>query len=147
MTNPSKAKGTAAETETLRAAIRAGLTGDRAPLKGAQDQGDLWLSGQRVVVEVKAGDQAANPSPWQLQEWMTEAVSEATRVAACDIAVLVVKRKGSARAEHWTAYLWATDYLHLQCRSTLLSREIRWPDQRISLPWGLLCELLVLAGY
>lgn len=107
MATNSKAIGTAAETELVKAAKRAGLKAARRALKGAGDDGDVHIAlpgGATLVVEVKAGDQAANPSWGKLDAWWLEACVEASRVEL-GIPVLVVKRPGSGKGEDWWAYI------------------------------------------
>jgi len=111
--NRSKAKGTAAETAVRVAAEAAGLPAVRVALAGAGDQGDVWVfpegNGAKVCIEVKAGEQAANPSWGQIDKWFREAETQAARVSDCDMAVLVCKRKGSGMAGDWFAWTRISD--------------------------------------
>ena len=141
MSNPSKQRGTKAESETLQAAIRGGLDGHRTPLTGAQDCGDLWLSDRRIVVEVK--DDATAGSRTVIERWMDDTDRETGRVISADMGVLVVKRRGKARAEHWPAYLRADDYVRLQDGRAVC----RWSRQIVTVQWGDLVTLMVEAGY
>ncbi len=141
MSNPSKQKGTKAESETLQAAIRGGLDGHRAPLTGVQDCGDVWLSDRRIVVEVK--DDATAGSRTVIERWMDDTDREAGHVISADMGVLVVKRRGKARAEHWPAYLRADDYVRLQDGRAVP----RWSRQIVTVQWGDLVALMVEAGY
>ena len=57
MANPSKNKGTAAETAVVRHAWAQGFTdAERIALSGANDQGDVVLMREpKIIIEVKAG--------------------------------------------------------------------------------------------
>ena len=107
MSNPSKAKGTAAETALLRYAHQHGFPhADRQPLRGNRDQGDLALC-PGVVVEVKnhSGMPAlGQPSAAVLAQWMNQTEVERTNARAA-IGLLVVKRKGTTDPGRWFAYL------------------------------------------
>ena len=117
MSNPSKAKGTAAETAVVRLATAMGIPAKRVALAGAADQGDVWLwpegDGARVVVEVKSRSKAWT---WtEVQKWWAEAEREALR-ANCDMCLLVVKRPGSGApsAADWFAWTTAEDLAYWQ---------------------------------
>lgn len=107
MSNPSKRKGTAAETALLRFAHLHGFPhADRQPLRGNRDQGDLALC-PGVVVEVKnhSGMPAlGQPSAAVLAQWMNQTEVERTNARAA-IGLLVVKRKGTTDPGRWFAYL------------------------------------------
>ena len=111
-----RAIGTAAETAVVNAAVDRGITARRVALAGAQDQGDVHLAHGRIVVEVKAGNAAHTASMAQAMAWYEEAALEASRVTAADMAVLVVKRKGKARAGDWRAFVSLADYAHVMGR-------------------------------
>jgi len=113
VTNRSKAKGTAAESAVKAAAEANGIPAVRVALAGNQDQSDVWLwpinGGAKVAVEVKSGEQSANPSWTQIDKWFREAETQAARVSDCDMAVLVCKRKGSGMAGDWHAWFRMSD--------------------------------------
>ena len=113
MSNPSKRKGTAAESAVRTAAEANGIPAVRVALAGSQDQGDVWLwpvdNGAKICIEVKAGEQAANPSWGQIDKWFREAESEAARTPNCDMAVLVIRRRGSGMAGDWHAWFRMSD--------------------------------------
>ena len=124
MSNPSKAKGTAAETAVVKLAAAMGIPAKRVALAGAADQGDVWLwpegDGARVVVEVKSRSKAWT---WtEVQKWWAEAEAEALRVPNCDVALLVVKRPGSGApsAADWFAFALTNDLLPWEMGSTSL---------------------------
>ena len=124
MANPSKAKGTAAETAVVRLAAAMGIPAKRVALAGAADQGDVWLwpegDGARVVVEVKSRSKAWT---WtEIHKWWAEAEAEALRVPNCDVTLLVVKRHGSGApsAADWFAFALTNDLLPWEMGSTSL---------------------------
>lgn len=107
MANPSRNKGTAAETGVVRWARLNGYPhADRQPLRGGRDQGDLTLC-PGVIVEVKAHRLPTGvPTRGQLDTWLAQ--TEAERVnARADVAVLVVKRPGTTDPGRWFAYVTA----------------------------------------
>ena len=131
MSNPSKDKGTAAETAVVKLAAAMGIPAKRVALAGAADQGDVWLwpegDGARVVVEVKdaASRTSKNvglPSWTDLQDFWAEAEREALRVPNCDVTLLVVKRpgKGLDNAADWFAFALTNDLLPWEMGSTSL---------------------------
>lgn len=111
--NRSKDIGTRGETAVVRAAEARGLVAARQALAGAADVGDVHLSHGQVVIEVKAGKQADSASLGLIADWWRETETEAARVAACDLAVLVVKRRGCgvARVGDWRAFVRVDEYV------------------------------------
>ena len=103
MSNPPKARGTRAETAVVRYLTGQGIPAHRVALAGAADHGDIWVAGGRMVIEVKS--RQSLPSHTQVRDWRWEASEEASRVPACDISVLIVKRPGSAEVGQWWAWL------------------------------------------
>lgn len=79
MSNPSKAKGTRAETAVVNFLKEHGIKAQRKALTGSADCGDVEIieRGFSVTLEVKAGKQTANPSRSQLEEWLRQAEVEA----------------------------------------------------------------------
>lgn len=109
MANPSKAKGTAAETAVLRYATAHGFAWtERLALSGIHDRGDLsLLPGRAVIVEVKNHAGVAStgqPTAATLTAWMAQTQAEATNAGA-DHGLLVVKRAGTADPGRWFTYL------------------------------------------
>lgn len=135
MVNPSRAKGTAAETAVCNAALDVGIFAHRVALAGHLDQGDVWLKNGRIVIEVKAGKQAMEASRAQIDAWWSEAEEEGARVLACDMAVLVVKAKGKGQARDWRAFTTVSDYVAL-----ITGHEQVWVDRVIELPLGWLLD-------
>lgn len=107
MSNPSKQKGTSAETLVVRWARNNGYPhADRQPLRGNRDAGDVTLC-PGVIVEVKNRRLPTGvPTAGDLTEWMrqTELEREAARA---DVGVLVVKRNGTTDVGRWFAYVTA----------------------------------------
>lgn len=114
MVNRPKQIGTAGETGVRRVLLAAGfdeMQAHRNVLKGASDEGDVWLRhpGGLIVIEVKSGKHAKTASYEQIEKWMSEALSEAINARA-RMGILVVQRPGfsPARAADWWCYI--TDY-------------------------------------
>lgn len=103
MANPSKAKGTRAETSVVRFLRERGWEARRKALAGSNDVGDIecrapgmdgWLS-----LEVKAGKQTANPSRSQIDEWLRQAMVEAENSGTDCYLVVVRYRRGLKDAD------------------------------------------------
>jgi hypothetical protein len=111
MANPSKGKGTSAETTVQRELTAAGIDAARVTLHGNADHGDIHIRIGKylVVVEVKAYKSWA--SARQIERWLDEADLEGLNADA-DASVLVVKRPGSgpANAGDWLCYLRADEW-------------------------------------
>lgn len=104
MSNPSKSKGTAAETAVVRAGQRLGFPlAERRALHGGKDMGDILLC-PGVILEVKTRSKAV--SDGQVEKWLDETFTERINALA-GTAALVVKRPGvsAARAEWWTVWM------------------------------------------
>jgi len=104
--NPSKAKGTLAETAVVRFARDRGFPGaDRLPLRGTLDGGDVGLC-PGVIVEVKAGKAAQQMSLGQLGAWMDDTERERVNAGA-ELGLLVTQRRGigPGRVGSWCAWL------------------------------------------
>lgn len=106
--NPSKAKGTKAETAVVRYAQANGFPdAERLALHGANDIGDIRLA-PGVILEVKAGKAAQTASLGQIEKWLLETRVEAANALA-DHWALIVQRQGFGveRVEWWEAWLTA----------------------------------------
>jgi hypothetical protein len=104
--NPSKAKGTKAETAVVRYAQANGFPdAERLALHGANDIGDIRLA-PGLILEVKAGKAAQTASLRQIDKWLVEAQQEADNAHA-DLCALIVQRRGFGieRVEWWEAWL------------------------------------------
>lgn len=80
MANRSKAKGTKAETKVAKYLAAFGLHAERQALHGNRDLGDIKVTKPNdasFIIEVKAGQQTANPNRSQLTEWLRQAKVEA----------------------------------------------------------------------
>lgn len=110
----SKAKGTRAET-----ALREWLNNNgwpaarRQALAGAKDTGDVWVS-ENMVVEVKAGRMAERASAAAIEQWMNEALVEASQ-AGTRFGILVKKRPGvgTNRIHLWDAFTTVNDLVSM----------------------------------
>lgn len=106
MANPSKRKGTAAETATVTWLQQSGRTWiERRALNGINDRGDIagWPG---VVVEVKA-EKAHDLAGWT-RELEVEIVN-----AAAETGVVIAKKKGTTNVDDWYAILPARRWLAL----------------------------------
>lgn len=119
----SKAKqiGTAAETAVRNYLLSVGyssLAAHRHILKGANDEGDVWLREENrglVIFEVKGGKSAKDASYGQIQKWYAEAELERDNAKA-NFGFLVTQRAGVGypRAGEWWAYANLTDLIKLR---------------------------------
>jgi hypothetical protein len=143
--NPSKNRGTAAETAVTRYLLARDITAVRSALHGKEDRGDVHAFptavGYRLVIEVKAGEQAANPTMAQVRAWQREANVEAARVPDADMACLVLKRKGSAKPQDWPAWVTVGD---VESWRNPRITSTKWTWQWVCLPFGELVDHLVV---
>lgn len=94
MANPSKAKGTRAETNVVNYLNYHGLRAERRPLAGSADQGDLRVimpNGTEVTAEVKAGKQTQNYPRSRVEDWRSQTLEE-SRNSGCPMSMLVIVR-------------------------------------------------------
>lgn len=98
MSNPSKAKGTAAETAVVRYLQANGFPhARRQPLAGSRDIGDVWVCPWTIAeVKVRTGPY----SDADVDKWLDECEVERVNAKA-DECWLIVKRPGKASPEHW----------------------------------------------
>ena len=106
MANPSKQKGTAAETSVARFLNDHGWpAAERRTLSGAKDKGDI--AGLRsVVIEVK------DCKTMTLGPWLKEAVAEMFNAKA-DIAAVWHKRRGTTNPAEWFVTMTGGDFVQL----------------------------------
>lgn len=104
MSNPSKAKGTSAETKVVNWLRANGFPeAYRTSLSGAKDQGDIRLSSSIPVIgEVKW--RCSTPTAGQIDEWLQQTITE-TANAEVATGFLIYNRPGSADVDKWTV-LW-----------------------------------------
>lgn len=116
MANPSKAKGTRAESKVVRYLQDNGFVARRQALAGSDDHGDIEAyapdSTAKLIIEVKTGKQTAAPSRTQIEEWCRQACAECDNVKG-SLPVLVIVRyhrkledadvyiPGANHREHW----------------------------------------------
>lgn len=106
MSNPSKQKGTAAETKVARYLQEHGIDAERRALSGSSDKGDILVrypAGGGRIIEVKTGQQTANPSRTQIEEWLDQTHKEMMNAGlyAADL-VLVRYRRSIEDADVYT---------------------------------------------
>lgn len=96
MANPSKVKGTRAETKVVRYLEEHGFVARRQALAGSNDPGDIEVyapdSTDKIIIEVKAGAQTRAPSRTQIKKWCEQATVEAENSGSPYSGVLVVVR-------------------------------------------------------
>lgn len=97
MSNPSKQKGTAAETALVRYLQANGFPeARRQPLYGNKDRGDVWVC-PWLIAEVKA---YKTWTDLDVDRWLAECEFERINASA-DECWLVVKRVGKACPGNW----------------------------------------------
>jgi hypothetical protein len=81
MANPSKQKGTRAETRVVRYLEEHGFVARRQALAGSNDPGDIEVYApdkmDKMIFEVKGGKQTAAPNRSQINEWLRQTHVEA----------------------------------------------------------------------
>lgn len=97
MANPSKQKGTRAESKVVQFLVAHGIAAKRKALTGAKDCGDVDVEApgldSAVVFEVKTGKQTANPTRYQVDMWMDQARQEAfNSKAPCYLCIVRYRR-------------------------------------------------------
>jgi hypothetical protein len=148
MSNPSKNKGTAAETAVVRWAREHGYPhADRQPLRGNRDAGDIALC-PGVIVEVKNRRLATGvPTAGDLTEWMRQTELE-REVARADVGILVVKRGGTTDPGRWFAYVTAWTIADIITGSSAgISDEPGTYEAPVCLAVADLVQLLRVAGW
>lgn len=119
MANPSKAKGTRAETKVVNYLKAAGLEAKRQPLSGNKDIGDVICNVSNkefkkpFILEIKTGKQTENPSRSQLSEWMRQAEVEAENADGNAVLVVVRYRRKLEDADVWFRYYGLTVHMYL----------------------------------
>lgn len=95
MANPSKQKGTRAETKVVRYLEDHGFIARRQALAGSDDHGDIEAyrpnSNEKIIIEVKAGKQTIAPNRNQIKEWCRQAEIERGNAGANSSALIVVR--------------------------------------------------------
>jgi hypothetical protein len=104
MSNPSKSKGTRAETRVARYLTAHGLETTRRALAGSADEGDLRMvlpDGREVTLEVKAGTQTANYGRTNFEKWKRQTIVEGEHARCSPALVIVRHHRPLANAEVW----------------------------------------------
>jgi hypothetical protein len=100
MANPSKAKGTKAETDLTRWLQGNGFPfAERRALAGTADKGDV-LCCPGLIVEVKHWEKY---SDGDIDAWQAETIREKANANASE-AILIVRRNGKADPGSWWAW-------------------------------------------
>lgn len=100
MANPSKQKGTAAETAVVRYLRANGFDqAERLALHGGKDIGDIRAC-PGVIIEVKHW---ATYTDTDIVRWMCETTTERNNANA-DVGILVVRRGGKGNPADWWAW-------------------------------------------
>lgn len=109
MVNPSKAKGTAAETRVVNFLLAAGVRAMRVVMKGNKDQGDVHIihpnGAVHCILEVKGGKQTQNVSRKLREDWLKETRTEGDNVGSVR-AFLVIAKHGSSVCDY---HVWNDD--------------------------------------
>lgn len=97
MSNPSKQKGTRAESKVVQFLVAHGIAARRKALTGAKDCGDVDVEAPGldcpVVFEVKTGKQTTNPTRFQIEGWLDQAREEgANSKAPCYLCIVRYRR-------------------------------------------------------
>ena len=104
MANPSKDKGTRAETKVARYLSECGLPTERKALAGSADRGDLRMTlpnGTEVTIEVKAGKQTQNYPRSMVEDWRFQTLVEAANSGTPGMLVIVRYRRRFEDTEVW----------------------------------------------
>jgi hypothetical protein len=111
MANPSKAKGTSAESAVVRHLVEHGVDAARVTLHGNKDQGDVFIRIGKYLITVEVKSYKTWASARQIERWLDEADLEGLNADA-DASVLVVKRPGSGPANvgDWLVYMRADEW-------------------------------------
>lgn len=134
MANPSKAKGTRAESKARDWLQANGWPEcERQPLRGNRDQGDLIVCrGPKIIAEVKY--RAMPVGPRTLADWLEQTETEAVHAGA-DLGVLIVAVKGKPPAL-WDAYMPAADWALLTTGDSIPTRDAPEPLRATLAGWS-----------
>lgn len=115
MSNPSKQKGTRAETKVVNYLKLRGIKAERKALKGNKDEGDIQVHNDDgsnwITLEVKTGKQTANYNRKQLKEWLEQATIEGLNCEQVCLLVIVRYGRKIEDAEVWWPGLRRMRYL------------------------------------
>lgn len=144
MSSKGKIIGTKAESAVVKAARARGFgQADRHVMKGAKDEGDVWLC-PGVIIEVKGGEMARSASAGQIDRWMEEVDREIYHAEA-KVGFLVTQARGigEANAHLWRAHMRLSDWLEL----TESSQDDGTPWGIVSMTFDTMLRQLRVAGW
>lgn len=104
MANPSKAKGTRAETKVARYLSDHGLMTERKALAGSKDRGDLRMlrpDGTEVTLEVKAGRQTERLTRSMMMRWKAQTLAESKASGTKGALVILRYHRSFIDSEVW----------------------------------------------
>lgn len=104
MANPSKAKGTRAETRVVQYLKCHSIFAERKALAGSADQGDLRIitkDGKEITAEVKTGKQTHNYSRKDFETWKEQTIIEGINSRCPSVLIIVRYRRCITDAEVW----------------------------------------------
>lgn len=139
----SRTKGATAELAIANYLTARGLPASRMIRTATSrdpDPGDVHALDGRIVVQVKAGEQAKTASLDLIRLWWDELGEQMTHVPQCDLGLLVLQRRGvgQGRPHLWDCWHSPTDLLWwLYGRSALLPLPVSMA------PLGLVVDELV----
>lgn len=123
MSNPSKKKGTAAESKIVKYLRDNGLDAERLALHGAKDEGDIrvWIKDcTDIRIEVKAGKQTINPSRTDMLIWEKQTTNEAYNSGCACFLIVARYRKcirdydvWSFNSEKWRHHMYLDEFVQM----------------------------------
>lgn len=125
MANPSKAKGTRAETAVVNYLRACGVEAHRKPLSGSKDLGDVDVE-DYCILEVKAGKMTANPNRGQLTEWWRQALAEGENANRPCALVVVRYRRAITDADVYVKCKGVKAHMYLDEFADLVKQVRNW---------------------
>lgn len=104
MANPSKQKGTKAETKIVRFMIESpSIDAERRALKGSADAGDIIVksNGWSCILEVKAGKQTDRYNRKLKEEWLRQTEAESANADLPGFLVVAAFNRSTKDYEVW----------------------------------------------
>lgn len=102
----SKRIGTRGESQVVAAFRTFGLEADRKPLKGSEDEGDIWVllpNGEQIMIEVKTGKQTKGYSRTTKREWLRQTKAESENSGEEGFLIINSYGRGIIDSEVWSA--------------------------------------------
>ncbi len=131
MSNPSKKKGTIAESKVVKFLKEKGIDAKRKALSGSRDEGDIEISfanGASRMLEIKAGKQTENYNRAQLEEWLAQTRVESINSDQIGYLVIVRYRRKLSDAEVWDPNTmqmrWLDDFSDVVAYGTNVMRDM-----------------------